>query len=122
MKCNTVISCIFFIKFNVIVKILKRLNEICHNDFSFNLKDKTKHGIVINIFYLCVIGHRKGLSFYKKLKLIKIYEKIIHWLAKIKIGFGSTFTCREGVSTPTTPVKSVPLNQMLLLKIGSKWF
>ena len=47
---------------------------------------------------------------------------MIHWLAKTKIGFESTFTCREGVSTPTTPVKLVPLNQMLLLKIGLKWF
>ena len=43
-------------------------------------------------------------------------------LRKQKIGFGSTFTCREGVSTPTTPVKSVPLNQMLFLKMDSKWF
>ena len=43
-------------------------------------------------------------------------------LRKQKIGFGSTFTYREGTSTPTTPVKSVPLNQMLFLKIGSKWF
>ena len=37
-----------------------------------------------------------------------------------KIGFGSTFRCREGVSTSTTPIKSVPLNQMLFLKIVSK--
>ena len=43
-------------------------------------------------------------------------------LRKTKIRFGSTFTCREGVSTPTAPVKSVPLNQMWFLKIGSKWF
>ena len=41
-------------------------------------------------------------------------------LRRQKIGFGNTFTCREGVSTPTTPVKSVPLNQMLFLKNGLK--
>ena len=45
---------------------------------------------------------------------------MIHWLAETKIGFGSTFTCQEGVSTPTTPVKSAPSNQMRFLKIGSK--
>ena len=28
-----------------------------------------------------------------------------HWFAKTKIGFGSTFTCREGISILTTPVK-----------------
>ena len=58
--------------------------------------------------------------FLQKLKLIKIYKKTIHWLAKTKIGFGSTFTCREGVSTPTTPVKLVPLNQVLFLKVSFK--
>ena len=46
---------------------------------------------------------------------------MIHWLMKTKIGFGSTFTCREGVSTPATLIKSVPLNRMWFLKIGSKW-
>ena len=45
---------------------------------------------------------------------------MIHWLAKTKNGFGSTFTCREGVSTPTTLVKSIPSNQMWFLKIDSK--
>ena len=43
-------------------------------------------------------------------------------LRKQKIEFESTFTCLEGVSTPTTLVKSVPLNQVLFLKIGLKWF
>ena len=43
-------------------------------------------------------------------------------LRKQKIRFGSTFTCQEGVSTLTTPEKSVPSNQILFLKIGSKWF
>ena len=43
-------------------------------------------------------------------------------LRKQKIGFGSTFRHREGVSTPTTSVKLVPLNQVLFWKIGSKWF
>ena len=33
-------------------------------------------------------------------------------LRKQKIGFESTLTCREGVSTPTTPIKSVPLTQI----------
>ena len=33
-----------------------------------------------------------------------------------KIRFGSTFTCREGVGTPTTPVKSVPSNQIWFFK------
>ena len=41
-------------------------------------------------------------------------------LRKKKIGFESTFTCREGVSTPTTPLKSVPLNQVLSLKVNSQ--
>ena len=36
-----------------------------------------------------------------------------------KIGFGSMFTRREGVCTLTTPVKSVPLNQMLFFE---NWF
>ena len=45
---------------------------------------------------------------------------MIHWLVKAKNGFESTFTYREGVSTLTMPVKSIPLNQMLFLKIGSK--
>ena len=43
-------------------------------------------------------------------------------LRKQKIKFESTFTCREGFSALTTPVKSVPLNQMLFLKIVQKWF
>ena len=30
-------------------------------------------------------------------------------LQRQKVGFGNTFTCREGVSTPTMPEKSVPL-------------
>ena len=29
---------------------------------------------------------------------------------------------REGVSTPTAPIKMVPSNQVLFLKIGFKWF
>ena len=33
-------------------------------------------------FCIGVIGHQKGSSFYKKLKLIKIYEKTIHESAK----------------------------------------
>ena len=45
---------------------------------------------------------------------------MIHWLTKTKIELGSTFTCREDVSTPTTPVKSVPLKQVLFLKVGFK--
>ena len=46
---------------------------------------------------------------------------MIHWPAKIKkIEFGSTVTCQEGVSTPTTPVKSVPSNRMCFFK--KNWF
>ena len=40
-------------------------------------------------------------------------------LRKQQIGFGSTFTCQEGFSTPTTSVKSVPLNQMFIFE---NWF
>ena len=45
---------------------------------------------------------------------------MIHWLAKKKIRLWSTFTCWEGVSTPTTLVKSIPLIQVLFLKVGFK--
>ena len=41
---------------------------------------------------------------------------------KPEIGFESMFTCWEGICTPTTSVKSVPLNQVLFLKVGLKWF
>ena len=37
----------------------------CHNGFPFDLKDKPKHGVATNLFCLGVIGHQKGLSFYK---------------------------------------------------------
>ena len=40
-------------------------------------------------------------------------------LRKQKIEFGSTLTCREGVSTPTTPIKSVPLTQ---ISVFENWF
>ena len=40
-------------------------------------------------------------------------------LRKQKIGFGYTLTCREGVSTPTTPIKSVPLTQISFFE---NWF
>ena len=33
--------------------------------FPLDLEDKTKHGVVTNLFCLGVIGHRKSLSFYK---------------------------------------------------------
>ena len=41
---------------------------------------------------------------------------------KSEIRFGSTITCREGIGAPKMPIKLVPLNQMLSLKIGLKWF
>ena len=38
----------------------------CPNDFSLNLeRQKSKRRIATNLFYLDVIDHRKGLSFYK---------------------------------------------------------
>ena len=40
-------------------------------------------------------------------------------LRKQKIRFENTFTCREGVSTPTTPIKSVPLTRILFFE---NWF
>ena len=36
----------------------------CHNGFSLDLEDKTKHGVATNLFCLGVIGHRKCLTFY----------------------------------------------------------
>ena len=43
-------------------------------------------------------------------------------LRKQRIGFGNPFTCRKRIYTPTTLVKSVPLNQVLFLKVDLKWF
>ena len=40
-------------------------------------------------------------------------------LRKQKIRFGSTFTCREGVSTPTTPVK---IGTFELNVVFENWF
>ena len=59
---------------------------------------KTKkqiNGIATNLFCIGVIGHQKGLSFYKKLKLIKIYEKTIYESAK-KGRLGSGVHLRAG--------------------------
>ena len=43
-------------------------------------------------------------------------------LRKPEIGFGSTFICREGIYTLTTPVKSVLLNQVLFFNVSLKSF
>ena len=64
----------------------------------------------------------KSLSFYKILKLIKIYKRWFTSLRKKEIGFGSTIMCWKDISTPTTLVKSIPSNQMSSLKIDLKWF
>ena len=74
--------------------------------FRWTWKTKNKTMESPPIFFCCgVIGHRKGL-----------------WSLKTKFGFGSTFTSREGICTPTMPVKLVHLNQVLFLKVSLKWF
>ena len=47
---------------------------------------------------------------------------MIHQPTKIENEIDSTFTCQKGIGTSATPVKSVPSNQVLFLKIGLKWF
>ena len=67
----------------------------CHNGFPLDLElEKTNNGVATNLFlFWCDWSPIKGL-----------------WSLKTKIRFGSTITCREGISTPTTPEKSVPSN------------
>ena len=70
--------------------------DVCHNGFPLDLElENTNNGVATNLFFLfwCDWSPIKGL-----------------WSLKTKFGFGSTITCREGISTPTTPEKSVPSN------------
>ena len=69
---------------------LQKKNQSCHNGFPLDLERQKINAMESLLIFLfrCDWPPIKGL-----------------WSLKTKFGFGSTVTCREGISTPTTPEK-----------------